>query len=479
MHAGQPAPCQSQKKASDASAVAPDQIQKNLRRGYPTNKMEIELNTRVVVKGHVHGTRLARSGVLRYYGPTHLRSGQWAGVELDEPTGKNSGTLDGIVYFRCKERHGVFVHPTRIESVAAEHLHSPGDVSDKRSAVQRLEERIAELVSSYQCELNAAREEAGQRQLHLQTELEREKKQRSESEEKRMALEMLLEDTEKENQLLSSFYKEKCSQIEDICRETASLNTQLTNQSDSLQTLKMELEIAKREKAELSTRLEQAEERHEQICDGLQEGNVVLQQRLTALEEKSSSLTAHNARLSAGIHAEKGECQRLTLMLEKKTPHTALELGERLERLQSQYKELNEAYERQRKYFEEALKSRNHTPSKEKHKRQKASFYVSAKQKELIKCLSSQLALLGAELERLRHERSVPAGDIPAKIKYILDSNILSGSSTIEETVRKEFLALEREIEETVFSSNRKPAKRTQSKEFSFPITPSTLRTSD
>ena len=48
-------------------------------------------------------------GTLRYYGPHHAKAGQRCGVELDEPVGKNNGTIDGHTYFTCEAEHGVLV----------------------------------------------------------------------------------------------------------------------------------------------------------------------------------------------------------------------------------------------------------------------------------------------------------------------------------------------------------------------------------
>ncbi|XP_061401257.1 kinesin-like protein KIF13B [Musca vetustissima] len=49
------------------------------------------------------------SGVISYVGTTHFQAGTWIGVELDTPTGKNDGTVQGIQYFQCKPKHGIFV----------------------------------------------------------------------------------------------------------------------------------------------------------------------------------------------------------------------------------------------------------------------------------------------------------------------------------------------------------------------------------
>lgn len=56
-------------------------------------------------------------GTLRFKGETEFAKGFWAGVELDKPEGNNNGTYDGIVYFVCKDKHGIFAPPQKISHI--------------------------------------------------------------------------------------------------------------------------------------------------------------------------------------------------------------------------------------------------------------------------------------------------------------------------------------------------------------------------
>ncbi|XP_038669856.1 CAP-Gly domain-containing linker protein 4-like isoform X2 [Scyliorhinus canicula] len=59
-------------------------------------------------------------GTLRFCGTTEFASGQWAGIELDEPEGKNDGSICGIQYFSCPIKYGIFAPLSKISKVPME-----------------------------------------------------------------------------------------------------------------------------------------------------------------------------------------------------------------------------------------------------------------------------------------------------------------------------------------------------------------------
>uniref|UniRef100_A0A8C2ETN5 Centrosomal protein 350 n=1 Tax=Cyprinus carpio TaxID=7962 RepID=A0A8C2ETN5_CYPCA len=72
-------------------------------------------------------------GTLRFKGQTNFANGFWAGVELDNPEGSNNGTYDGVVYFECREKHGLFTSPDKISHLP-EKLEASADTEDEDSS---------------------------------------------------------------------------------------------------------------------------------------------------------------------------------------------------------------------------------------------------------------------------------------------------------------------------------------------------------
>ncbi|XP_047458820.1 dynactin subunit 1-like isoform X2 [Mugil cephalus] len=65
----------------------------------------------------VEVTGKGQRGTVAYIGATLFASGKWVGVILDEPKGKNDGTVQGKRYFTCDENHGIFVRQSQIQVV--------------------------------------------------------------------------------------------------------------------------------------------------------------------------------------------------------------------------------------------------------------------------------------------------------------------------------------------------------------------------
>lgn len=81
----------------------------------------------------VEVTGKGQRGTVAYIGATLFASGKWVGVILDEPKGKNDGTVQGKRYFICEENHGIFVRQSQIQVVEEGSTATSPDTSESSS----------------------------------------------------------------------------------------------------------------------------------------------------------------------------------------------------------------------------------------------------------------------------------------------------------------------------------------------------------
>ena len=55
-----------------------------------------------------------KKGIIRFIGETKFAAGEWYGVSLSEPTGKNDGSVNGERYFVCEPNYGIFVKKAQV-----------------------------------------------------------------------------------------------------------------------------------------------------------------------------------------------------------------------------------------------------------------------------------------------------------------------------------------------------------------------------
>ncbi|KAH3664321.1 hypothetical protein WICMUC_005849 [Wickerhamomyces mucosus] len=97
--------------------------------------MTIEIGDSVKFKGH--------DAIVRFIGETQFAPGDWVGLELNIPMGKNNGSINGIQYFQCLDNYGIF---TRINTLDE-------NLIDEGNNINTNEERLKLIISKLQDKL--------------------------------------------------------------------------------------------------------------------------------------------------------------------------------------------------------------------------------------------------------------------------------------------------------------------------------------
>ncbi|KAM0671641.1 hypothetical protein OCOL_001433 [Ordospora colligata] len=107
-------------------------------------------------------------GTVRYLGGIRTKEGKWVGLELDEPVGANDGSVNGVRYFDCKNKHGIFVRYERIrEGLVCEERGRAVDgsemcdtkIGDYELKISELEKTIEQLKNTERREIAELRRE--------------------------------------------------------------------------------------------------------------------------------------------------------------------------------------------------------------------------------------------------------------------------------------------------------------------------------
>ena len=75
----------------------------------------MEMGEHITIDRRVEVIGLDVIGTIAFVGNTQFAAGQWLGLNLDIPRGNNDGSVKGISYFKCDEKHGMFVRTSQIK----------------------------------------------------------------------------------------------------------------------------------------------------------------------------------------------------------------------------------------------------------------------------------------------------------------------------------------------------------------------------
>ncbi|XP_023222005.1 CAP-Gly domain-containing linker protein 1-like isoform X1 [Centruroides sculpturatus] len=137
----------------------------------PSKSPRLRIADRVLV----NSSSGIRTGVLRYLGPTAFASGQWAGVELDEPVGKNDGSVAGKRYFDCRMKYGLFAPIHKITKISGSYaratspiLRSHESLTTSTTSSRTTMKSASPVISSVQATTTAMQEALKEKEEHLE-----------------------------------------------------------------------------------------------------------------------------------------------------------------------------------------------------------------------------------------------------------------------------------------------------------------------
>ncbi|XP_039634549.1 CAP-Gly domain-containing linker protein 2 isoform X3 [Perca fluviatilis] len=293
---------------------------------------DLRVGDRVLVGG-------SKMGVIRYMGETDFAKGEWCGVELDEPLGKNDGAVAGTRYFQCLHKFGLFapIHKVirigfpstspakakkskRMAMGVSSLAHSPSSssissVSSVASSVGGRPSRtglLTETSSRY------ARKISGT--TALQEALK----------EKQQHIEQLLAERDQERADMAKATSHIC----EVEKELSVLKVQhvqyVTENESTLQQIKAMLASTQKDKLELSNQLEEEKRKVEDLQFRVEEESITKGD----LETQRKMERAHIRQLEQSLLLEKSRAEVLQKDLEKRrgrSSHDAvsLRLGKR------------------------------------------------------------------------------------------------------------------------------------------------------
>ncbi|XP_012774601.3 CAP-Gly domain-containing linker protein 2 isoform X3 [Maylandia zebra] len=284
---------------------------------------DLRVGDRVLVGG-------SKMGVIRYMGETDFAKGEWCGVELDEPLGKNDGAVAGTRYFQCLPKFGLFAPVHKVIRIGF-----PSTSPAKAKKSKRVAMGVSSLahspssssissVSSVASSVGGRPSRAGlltetssryARKISGTTALQEALK------EKQQHIEQLLAERDLERAEMAKATSHICEVEKELSALKAQHMQYVTENENGLQQVKAMLASTQKDKLELANQLEEEKRKVEDLQFRVEEESITKGD----LETQTKLEHAHIRQLEQSLLLEKSRAETLHKELEKRRQTTVEE----------------------------------------------------------------------------------------------------------------------------------------------------------
>ncbi|XP_022594553.1 CAP-Gly domain-containing linker protein 2 [Seriola dumerili] len=284
---------------------------------------DLRVGDRVLVGG-------SKMGVIRYMGETDFAKGEWCGVELDEPLGKNDGAVAGTRYFQCLPKFGLFAPIHKVIRIGF-----PSTSPAKAKKSKRVAMGVSSLahspssssissVSSVASSVGGRPSRAGlltetssryARKISGTTALQEALK------EKQQHIEQLLAERDLERAEVAKATSHICEVEKELSVLKAQHVQYVTDNESTLQQVKAMLSSTQKDKLELANQLEEEKRKVEDLQFRVEEESITKGD----LETQTKLEHAHIRQLEQSLLLEKSRAEALQKELERRRQTTVEE----------------------------------------------------------------------------------------------------------------------------------------------------------